>query len=197
MKQTTLEPKTKAPFYFDTEQFQYRKNKEAEAMAVANELISQAHKALGIDFKLDYIKLFDIAGEYISQTYYNTFSPRNFPIHVIVDFSAILLQDVGVNTATLNNLLREYNKLSSALGKYAPTITSDGITSNVRKEDFYFDLDKDKKEMYDVGVRLVESINKMASFYKGNGLFHLFQSKFFGLYRDDGFTWKLNKEKFI
>jgi len=193
MKQTT----TKEPFYFNEEQYLYRKGKEDEATAIANELINESHKALGIDFKLDYIKLFDIPGEYVSQTYYNTFSPRNFPIHVVVDFSAILLQDTGVNTATLNNLLREYNKRSHVLGNYAPTITGDGIVSNVRKEDFYFDLDNEKKEMYSTALKLVESINKMASFYKGNGLFHLFQSKFFGLYRDDGFTWKLNKEKFI
>ena len=179
--------------YTDLTTFNTWKLKEDRLFEIVSQLQNISHDAIGPNGITDYKSFLSNPKEYLVSKFFDLFASM-YPPHINKEHT--FETSTQVEIATIDSLKNKFDKLMSELNSYAPTITKNGLSSNLEEEQFFKYLNPNKSKEYYALVKFLESANALKEFGYNHGDINLMK------YAYDktnmvGVECKLNLTKFI
>jgi hypothetical protein len=152
------------------EQYDYRLKKEEEVILMGERLKGIAATAMGKE--LDFKELFEEGFDFLVGKFWDEFG-KHEPKHI--DREAFLNSKIPTSRAGFESTLNRLKILLKENDKYAPKVTSTGLVSVIKKEDYNYILDPSKKEEYNDVMKLVQQAEMVHKKYNCGMLPRLIQ----------------------
>jgi hypothetical protein len=155
---------------FDQATYDYRMKKEDEVILMGERLKEAAMKAMGEE--LDFKKVFDEGFDYLVGKFWDEFG-KHEPKHI--DREAFLNSKIPTSRSGFESTLNRLKILLNQHGRFAPEVTSTGLVSVIKKEDYNYILDPSKKDEYNDVMKLVQQAEMVHKKYNCGMLPRLIQ----------------------
>jgi hypothetical protein len=150
---------------FNQEQYDYRFKKEEEVILMGELLKGIATKTMGKE--QDFKKLFEEGFDYLVGKFWDEFG-KHEPKHI--DREAFLNSKIQTSRSGFESTLNRLKKILREHSRFAPEVTSTGLVSVIKKEDYNYILDPSKKDEYNAVMKLVEQAEAIHREYKCGNL---------------------------
>ena len=150
---------------------EYKKaeQRESELFGSLETMEAMYKKAIGKDVD-DYVALLKDPSDYVVQKYWSLYCSDK-PEHL--DKTRVFTLETGIDPSVMEAQKKGFYRAFDLLRDSAPTITKKGVKSGLKEEDYYLELDEDKKEEYEAYLAFVNAAKVLEEKYGAKGGFHL------------------------